>query len=167
MTVPPPASSPFLQVPRSDWVASNELAFALRAGSPVRRGHTLVVPRRCVATYFAASAAEKAALWVLVDEVKLALDEQLHPDGYNVGFDTGEAAGQTVLHLHIHVIPRFSGDARTRAAALVRRRPQLPTRRGRAHAGRRSRWEASTIRSARTCGRCSRPPRRSPSSLRS
>jgi len=68
------------------------------------------VPRRCIATYFEASAVEKTALWALVDEVKLALDAQLRPDGYNIGFDAGEAAGQTVLHLHIHVIPRFSGD---------------------------------------------------------
>jgi superfamily II DNA or RNA helicase/diadenosine tetraphosphate (Ap4A) HIT family hydrolase len=118
-------TSAFLQVPSSDWVASNELAFAIRDRSPVRRGHTLVVPRRSVATYFAASAAEKAALWALVDEVKLALDEQLRPDGYNVGFNTGEAAGQTVLHLHIHVIPRFRGDVEDARGGV---RPVLPAR---------------------------------------
>jgi diadenosine tetraphosphate (Ap4A) HIT family hydrolase len=61
VTIPSPESSPFLQVPSSDWVASNELAFALRDRFPVSRGHTLVVPRRCVATYFAASAVD--TLW--------------------------------------------------------------------------------------------------------
>jgi diadenosine tetraphosphate (Ap4A) HIT family hydrolase/HKD family nuclease len=101
-----PVTSPFLQVPSSDWVASNELAFAFRDHFPVSRGHTLVVSRRLIATYFEATAAEKAALWALVDEVKRALDEQLQPDGFNAG----EAAGQSVPHLHVHVIPRYKGD---------------------------------------------------------
>jgi|GEM_PF-299125 len=105
-----PPTSPFLSIPPSAWVASNELAFAILDRFPVCPGHTLVVPRRLVTTYFEASAAEKVALWALVDEVKIALDQQLHPGGYNVGFNAGEAAGQTVLHLHIHVIPRFPGD---------------------------------------------------------
>jgi HKD family nuclease len=97
--------SPFQQLPASEWVASNELAFAVRAPLPASPGHTLVIPRRRVASYFEASAAEKAALWALVDEVKAALDEQLHPDGYDVGFKTSAGAGQTLLHAHIDVIP--------------------------------------------------------------
>lgn len=102
--------SPFLAVPPADWVASNDLAFAVRDRYPVSPGHTLIVPRRLVRTWFDASAAEKAALLDLVDRVKADLDEALHPDGYNVGFNAGEAAGQTVMHLHVHVIPRFRGD---------------------------------------------------------
>ncbi len=73
-------------------------------------GHTLVIPRRHVETYFAATPEEHAELWRAVEEIKRSLDEELHPDGYNVGFNAGEAAGQTVMHLHIHVIPRFRGD---------------------------------------------------------
>jgi diadenosine tetraphosphate (Ap4A) HIT family hydrolase len=115
MTVPQPVPSPFLEIPSSNWVASNELAFALRDRFPVSPGHTLVVPRRLVATYFDASAAEKTALWALVDEVKRALDEQLRPDGYDVGFNAGEAAGQTVLHLRIPSHPS-SRSSRTRAS---------------------------------------------------
>ncbi|AGP41576.1 HIT domain-containing protein [Sorangium cellulosum] len=103
-------TSPFLETPESAWVASNALAFALRDRFPVSPGHTLVVPRRLVPTWFDATADERAAIFELVDTVKRLLDAELHPDGYNVGINAGEAAGQTVMHLHVHVIPRFRGD---------------------------------------------------------
>jgi diadenosine tetraphosphate (Ap4A) HIT family hydrolase len=103
-------SSPFLAVPPSEWVASNELAFAIRDRHPVAPGHTLVVPRRPVATWFDASVAEQGAMMALVDVVKVSLDAALAPDGYNVGWNVGAAAGQTVFHLHVHVIPRRAGD---------------------------------------------------------
>lgn len=106
----PRVSSPFLEIPESDWVAANGLAFAVRDRYPVSNGHTLVIPRRLVATWFEATRDEKLALLDLVDTVKRALDLELRPDGYNVGFNSGLAAGQTVAHLHVHVIPRFSGD---------------------------------------------------------
>lgn len=104
--------SPFLAVPPSDWVASNDLAFAIFDRYPVTDGHTLVIPRREVPTWFEATPEERAALFALVDEVKRLLDATLTPppDGYNVGFNAGEAAGQTVMHLHVHVIPRRRGD---------------------------------------------------------
>ena len=63
-----------------------------------------------VATWFEASAEEKAAILDLVEVVKAQLDAELKPGGYNVGFNAGSAAGQTVPHLHVHVIPRFHGD---------------------------------------------------------
>lgn len=103
-------TSPFLERPASEHVASNALAFALRDKYPVTPGHTLVIPRRLVATWFDATREEQLALLELVDEVKRGLDDELHPDGYNVGFNAGTAAGQTVMHLHVHVIPRFDGD---------------------------------------------------------
>lgn len=105
-----PVSSPFLDRPRSDWVASNSQAFAIKDLYPVTRGHTLVVPFREVPTWFEATQEEQAAILELVDRVKEQLDAELHPDGYNVGFNVGEAAGQTVMHLHVHVIPRYRGD---------------------------------------------------------
>lgn len=106
-----PVESPFLRLPRTAWVAENELAFAIRDAFPVSPGHTLVVPKRAVATWFDASADEQRALMELVDVVKRDLDAQLpRPDGYNVGFNAGTAAGQTVMHLHVHVIPRYTGD---------------------------------------------------------
>ncbi|MBL8112676.1 MAG: DEAD/DEAH box helicase family protein, partial [Acidobacteria bacterium] len=103
-------ASPFTDRPPSTWVARNELAFALRDAYPVSPGHTLVIPFREVATWFEATIEEQMALLALVNVVKRQLDEELRPDGYNVGFNAGLAAGQTVMHLHVHVIPRFTGD---------------------------------------------------------
>lgn len=105
-----PAPSPFLSIPESAWTASNELAFAFRDKYPVSSGHTLVVPRRVVATWFEATRHEQLAIMELVDDVKRALDAEFAPQGYNVGFNAGVAFGQTVMHLHVHVIPRFEGD---------------------------------------------------------
>ncbi len=103
-------TSPFLARSVAEHVAGNALAFAIRDGFPVSPGHTLVVTRRPVATFFEATAEEQAAVMALVHEVKQRLDDSHRPDGYNVGFNAGEAAGQTVAHLHIHVIPRYHGD---------------------------------------------------------
>ena len=104
-------TSPFLDRPREEWVASNALAFAIRDAFPVSPGHTLVVPRRLVAGWFDANVDERQALFDLVDEVKRQLDAgPSPPQGYNIGINVGEAAGQTVAHLHVHVIPRYRGD---------------------------------------------------------
>jgi diadenosine tetraphosphate (Ap4A) HIT family hydrolase len=102
--------SVFLQVPQSDWVASNDLAFAIRDNYPVAPGHCLVIPRRLVGTWDETTPAERQALVALMSQVKKQLRDEFHPDGFNVGFNEGAAAGQTVFHLHIHVIPRFAGD---------------------------------------------------------
>ena len=92
-------------------VAENALAFAVRDRFPVSEGHTLVVPRREVATWFDATREEQLAILELVDVVRAQLDQCVpKPDGYNVGFNAGAAAGQTVMHLHVHVIPRYRGD---------------------------------------------------------
>ncbi len=96
--------------PESEWVESNALAFALRDKYAVAPGHTLVITRRVVPTWFDATADEKAAILDLVEVVKARLDATRSPDGYNVGFNAGSAAGQTVMHLHVHVIPRYRGD---------------------------------------------------------
>ena len=104
-------ASPFLALPASRHVAANTLAFAIEDGFPVSPGHTLVIPRREVRTWFDATPEEQQAIFALVDEVKRLLDaREPRPDGYNVGFNAGEAAGQTVMHLHVHVIPRYRGD---------------------------------------------------------
>ena len=105
-------ASPFLAVPESDWLCSNDLAFAIFDGFPVSPGHILVTTRRIVETWFDATDDEQTALMALVKEAKHLLDLRLNPkpDGYNVGFNCGDAAGQTVPHVHIHVIPRYQGD---------------------------------------------------------
>jgi diadenosine tetraphosphate (Ap4A) HIT family hydrolase len=101
----------FLQLPETAWVAQNELAFAVRDKFPVTPGHTLVITRRLVPDWFSATLEEQRAVFALVDEVKRQLDEgDPRPDGYNVGFNAGEVAGQTVMHLHVHVIPRYRAD---------------------------------------------------------
>src|SRR5487761_1169615 len=103
----PEGDSPFLAVPESQWLAANRSAFAIGDRFPVSQGHSLVVPRRVIGTWWEASVEERADMLALVDELKRRLDAELRPDGYNVGFNGGAAAGQTVAHLHLHVIPRY------------------------------------------------------------
>ena len=99
---------PFCDNPKK--VIENELAFAHYDTYPVSNGHCLVITRRHVGEYFQATAEEKAAIWELVDQVKPIIDRDFGPDGYNVGVNIGAAAGQSIPHLHIHVIPRYAGD---------------------------------------------------------
>lgn len=88
----------------------NAHAVAFPDGFPVSPGHTLVVPRRHCRGLFDLNADEYAAVWRLAREVRDTLDERFHPDGFNMGANDGAAAGQTVPHAHVHVIPRFGGD---------------------------------------------------------
>ena len=108
----PDVPSPFVEIPQTDWVCANPLAFAIYDRFPVSPGHVLVITRRVVPTFFECTADEQAALMELVGKAKRLLDERLtpKPDGYNVGFNAGAAAGQTVPHVHVHVIPRYAGD---------------------------------------------------------
>lgn len=91
-------------------VLDGPLVHAIRDAHPVSPGHTLVISNRHVASYFEATASERAAIWDAVERIKAGLDAELAPQGYNVGFNDGSIAGQTVMHLHVHVIPRFAGD---------------------------------------------------------
>lgn len=91
-------------------LASNDLAAAFADGFPISPGHALIVPRRHEADFLALTDAEQAAIWALVPSVRQGPDAVHAPDGYNIGVNAGEAAGQTVLHAHLHVIPRYKGD---------------------------------------------------------
>jgi len=102
--------SPFLAREAESWIACNQLAFAILDGFPVSPGHTLVVTRRLVPTWDEASDAERAALLELVEVVRARLKQTHAPDGFNIGVNVGSAAGQTVMHLHVHLIPRYHGD---------------------------------------------------------
>lgn len=102
--------SVFEQIPPGRWITSNTHAFAIVDAFPVSHGHTLVVSKRRIVTWWEATEAERHDIMALVDVIKERLDVELHPDGYNVGFNAGVAAGQTVPHLHLHIIPRFAGD---------------------------------------------------------
>lgn len=109
------SSSPMSCVFCSKMAAASELlcnnfAAAFPDSYPISNGHTLVVPKRHEPDYFALSASEQAAVFELVGLVKGMLDKQYRPDGYNLGLNSGQAAGQTVLHAHLHIIPRYAGD---------------------------------------------------------
>jgi diadenosine tetraphosphate (Ap4A) HIT family hydrolase len=101
---------PFCQIRPASIVSQGPGTVTIRDAYPVSPGHTLVVLTRHVASFFEASAEEHAALLAGVRETQRALDAEFHPDGYNVGVNVGNAAGQTVDHVHVHVIPRFTGD---------------------------------------------------------
>ena len=77
---------------------------------PVSEGHTLIIPYRHVGNYFESSDEEKIEIIEMINNVKLMLDDKYSPDGYNIGINSGKAAGQTVMHMHVHVIPRYAGD---------------------------------------------------------
>ncbi len=95
---------------RSDAVMANDLAQVIYDGNPVSRGHLLVIPRRHFASFFEATQQEREALFELVGQGKIFLDEHYRPDGFNIGINVGRHAGQSVFHLHIHLIPRYEGD---------------------------------------------------------
>ena len=91
-------------------VAESEWCLALRDGHPLGPGHTLVVPKRHVASVFDLTGEEWADLWAMVRRVRGMVPELSGADALNVGVNDGPAAGQTVLHAHVHLIPRRMGD---------------------------------------------------------
>ena len=95
---------------KDEIVLENDLAFAVYDIQPVSKGHLLIVPKRHVETYFDATRDEINACLDLMESAKTMLDKQFAPDGYNIGINVGAVAGQTVMHLHIHLIPRYTGD---------------------------------------------------------
>lgn len=88
----------------------NGSAIAFRDAYPVSPGHTLVVPVRHVASLFDTTSEERASMFGLLEAAKQQLQVQFGPAGYNIGINEGATAGQTVGHLHIHLIPRYPGD---------------------------------------------------------
>jgi len=103
-------SCPFCSLPEERLVDANDLAVVVRDGFPVSKGHSLVIPRRHVGSWFDVTPEEQRALLVLLGRARRQLDGEFSPDGYNIGINDGPAAGQTVRHLHIHLIPRYAGD---------------------------------------------------------
>ncbi len=100
----------FCSLPLARIVKENDLAVLIRDAYPVSPGHSLVIPKRHIGSWFETSPAEVIAMLALLEDAKTITDAQHHPDGYNIGVNDGPAAGQTVPHLHIHLIPRFTGD---------------------------------------------------------
>jgi diadenosine tetraphosphate (Ap4A) HIT family hydrolase len=102
---------PFCSLESDRIISESDYTITIRDGFPVSEGHTLIVPKRHVQSFFELQAIEKAAILQALDEAKEALDKEFSPDGYNIGINDGEAAGQTVMHLHVHLIPRYKGDS--------------------------------------------------------
>jgi len=88
----------------------HELAYSARDSYPASPGHTVVIPRRHVASFFDLTPEEVAACMELIKEEKKQIDEEFRPEGYNIGVNVGQAAGQSIFHVHIHIIPRYKGD---------------------------------------------------------
>ena len=95
---------------QEELILENELAWARYDKYPVSPGHLLIITKRHVADFFDTTIEERRALNDLLEECKKMLDREYSPDGYNIGVNCGTAAGQTIMHLHIHLIPRFRGD---------------------------------------------------------
>ena len=104
-------SCPFCKVESErEIIASSNLSLAFYDGFPVSPGHTLIIPRRHVASFFELTEEERLDLLKLVDKVRQVLEDSYHPDGFNIGINVGEAAGQSIFHVHVHIIPRYFGD---------------------------------------------------------
>jgi diadenosine tetraphosphate (Ap4A) HIT family hydrolase len=101
---------PFCDVDPEKIRDESEYAAAIRDVFPITEGHSLVVPRRHVPSIYDLEPGEQVDLWGLVALVRQSLLEQFRPDGFTIGVNDGAAAGQTVPHAHVHVVPRRSGD---------------------------------------------------------
>ena len=105
-----PKLCPFCSLSAPRIAGQNEHAVWIRDGFPVSPGHSLVISKRHIGSFFEVTDEERTALLTLLDQAKAAAAAEFQPDGFNIGINDGPAAGQTVPHLHIHLIPRFKGD---------------------------------------------------------
>ena len=103
-------SCPFCSLPDARVLFRNGHAIAFRDGFPVTPGHTLVIPMRHVRSLFDTTFEERNSLFELLEMARKQIESEFAPAGYNIGINDGAAAGQTVGHLHIHLIPRYPGD---------------------------------------------------------
>ena len=102
---------PFCNLAQERIFLETEATLVFLDAYPVTEGHALVIPKRHVASIFDLPSEELAAIWSQVATVRKLLAEKYSPDAFNIGVNDGAAAGQTVPHAHIHVIPRRKGDA--------------------------------------------------------
>jgi diadenosine tetraphosphate (Ap4A) HIT family hydrolase len=108
--VPNQLTCPFCNPEKSRVLKANDHAIAIPDGFPIAPGHTLIIPKRHIASFFEATREEQTALLDLVAEIRQRLLTELSPAGFHIGINDCAAAGQTVMHLHIHLIPRYAGD---------------------------------------------------------
>jgi diadenosine tetraphosphate (Ap4A) HIT family hydrolase len=101
-------------------LAENSAAYARYDNNSLAPGHVIIVPRRHVADFFEMTPAEQAAVLELLHEARRAVHAKHAPDGYNIGVNVGKAAGQSRMHVHVHLIPRYSGDVPDPAGGIRR-----------------------------------------------
>lgn len=101
---------PFCKLPADRIQGENNLSLLVRDAYPISQSHSLVIPKRHVSSWFDINPKEREAMLELLELGKKLIDKELLPDGYNIGINDGSAAGQTIPHLHLHLIPRFWGD---------------------------------------------------------
>src|SRR5438067_1589851 len=102
--------SVFQSIPEKEIIYRGKYFFVIKDRFPVSQGHCLIISNEVKKDYFELSQEEKQELPVLIDAVKDLIEGEYTPDGYNIGMNCGEAAGQTIMHFHLHVIPRYKGD---------------------------------------------------------
>lgn len=104
---------PFCRLSRKvETICETASCVAFYDGYPVSPGHALIMPKRHVASYFNLSVKEREAMNIMLQYVRKKIDIAFHPDGYNIGLNIGAAAGQSVDHCHMHIIPRYTGDVK-------------------------------------------------------
>jgi diadenosine tetraphosphate (Ap4A) HIT family hydrolase len=101
---------PFCHINPSRIFYNSNLVKGIWDSYPLNPGHALLIPHRHISRWFDATFEEQAALTSAIEQAKAAIEKQHSPNGFNIGFNDQKAAGQTVPHLHIHVIPRYAGD---------------------------------------------------------
>lgn len=115
-----------LEVER-ELILESATAYAMFDKFPVNKGHILIIPKKHCANYFDLTFREQSACWFMLNRVKEIIQSEFNPDGFNVGININEAAGQTVPHVHIHLIPRYDGDVREPRGGV---RGVIPEKRG-------------------------------------
>lgn len=96
--------------PANEIIFETAFAYSMFDKFPVSEGHSLIIPKRHVSNYFDLTLNEQIASQLIINKLKLFLDDKYNPDGYNVGVNIGKTGGQTINHVHIHLIPRYEGD---------------------------------------------------------
>lgn len=103
-------SCPFCDLASDHVLEETEHSVAISDAFPLASGHSLIIPKQHVESLFELDSRELADVWSLVAVVRRRLSERFNPDGFTIGINDGVAAGQTVPHAHVHVIPRYLGD---------------------------------------------------------
>ncbi|MCF8309187.1 MAG: HIT domain-containing protein [Bacteroidales bacterium] len=95
---------------RLEFITESAMVYSILDSFPVTKGHALVIPKKHIPNYFDLSVNRQQSIWIVVNRVKEILEERYKPEGFNIGFNVNEPAGQSIFHTHIHLIPRYRGD---------------------------------------------------------